>query len=94
MNTTMRKVLASFTLCCLIVGTGWGIGTSTQLDDSPYIDQKPTIQIAILLDTGKGMSGLIEQAQKQIWQVVNELTSYRQYGKTPQLQLSLFEYGK
>ena len=57
-------------------------------------EEKPSIQIAILLDTGDGMSGLIQQAQRQIWQIVNEFTSYRQYGKTPQLQLALFEYGQ
>ena len=76
------------------MGAGWGSGASTALAKKPAIEENPSIQIAVLLDTGDGMSGLIKQAQRQIWQIVNEFATYRQYGKTPQLRISLFEYGQ
>ncbi len=33
--------------------------------------KKPVIQVAILLDTSNSMDGLIDQARKQLWRVVN-----------------------
>ena len=33
---------------------------------------RPTVQIAILLDTSNSMDGLIAQAKTQLWNVVNE----------------------
>jgi len=90
----MRKILAIIIVCSLIAGSGWGIGSWTWPGQKPAFDQKPLIQIALLLDTSDNMSSLIEQTQSQLWQIVNELASYRQYGQTPQLQVALFEFGK
>jgi len=39
------------------------------------------------------MEGLIEQAKSQLWDIVNELSTYRQNGQRPQLQVALYEYG-
>ena len=39
------------------------------------------------------MSGLIEQAKSELWRVVNELTTARQNGKQPRLQVALYTYG-
>jgi hypothetical protein len=51
------------------------------------------IQIAILLDTSNSMDGLIDQARTQIWQIVNELAQAKKNGKSPKLEVALFEYG-
>jgi hypothetical protein len=55
---------------------------------------QPRVQIAILLDTSGSMSGLIEQAKAQLWQIVNQFASAKQHGKRPLLTVALYEYGK
>ena len=57
-------------------------------------EEKPRIQIAILLDTSGSMSGLIEQAKAQLWKIVNEFIGVRREGKIPELEVALYEYGK
>lgn len=57
------------------------------------IPKKPTIQVAILLDTSGSMDGLIDQARKQLWRVVNELAIAKKNGHSPDLQVALYEYG-
>lgn len=54
----------------------------------------PLVQIAVLLDTSSSMSGLIEQAKTQLWKLVNEFITAKQDGKTPVVQVALYEYGK
>jgi len=54
----------------------------------------PLVQIAVLLDTSGSMSGLIEQAKTQLWKLVNEFITAKQDGKTPAVQVALYEYGK
>lgn len=56
-------------------------------------DDRPVVQIAILLDNSGSMSGLIQQAKTQIWQIVNEFVSAKQDGKAPRVQVGLYEYG-
>lgn len=55
---------------------------------------QPKIQMAILLDTSGSMSGLIDQARTQLWNIVNEFATTTQDGKRPAFQLALYEYGK
>ncbi len=57
-------------------------------------DDTPIIQLALLLDTSNSMDGLIEQAKTQLWSVVNEFITAKQNGKTPYVQVALYEYGK
>ena len=52
------------------------------------------IQVALLLDTSGSMDGLIEQAKSQLWKMVNELSSSTKGGKSPDIELALYEYGK
>lgn len=54
----------------------------------------PVVQIAVLLDTSSSMSGLIDQAKTQLWKLVNEFITAKQDGKTPVVQVALYEYGK
>lgn len=60
----------------------------------PDANGAPVVQIAILLDTSNSMDGLIDQARTQLWRIVNELGRAKRDGKTPQLQVALYEYGK
>ncbi|MBN2376284.1 MAG: VWA domain-containing protein [Sedimentisphaerales bacterium] len=57
-------------------------------------EQKPLIQMAILLDTSGSMSGLIDQARSELWAIVNEFIFAQKLGQVPDLQVALFEYGK
>jgi len=53
----------------------------------------PRIQIALLLDTSNSMDGLIAQTKSQLWTLVNELSEGKKYGRTPIIELALYEYG-
>lgn len=52
-----------------------------------------TIQVAILLDTSSSMDGLIDQAKSRLWNIVNTLTTLKYDGKTPQIEIAIYEYG-
>jgi len=92
-------------IACLLTVTGLAIPLSAQqptdLPAAPAASpvrpaaetDPPLVQIAILLDNSGSMSGLIEQAKTQLWRVVNELTTARQNGKLPRLQVALYTYG-
>jgi hypothetical protein len=54
---------------------------------------QPRIQIAVLLDTSGSMSGLINQTRDQLWQMVNQFAETRKNGKTPVLEVAVYEYG-
>ena len=64
----------------------------TEPDDGNN-DERPLMQIAILLDTSKSMDGLIHQARTQLWKVVNDLASAEEGGDSPLIEVALFEYG-
>lgn len=57
-------------------------------------DKTHKIQVALLLDTSGSMDGLIEQAKSQLWKMVNELASTKKDGKSPNIEIALYEYGK
>jgi hypothetical protein len=57
-------------------------------------DAENLVQMAILLDTSNSMDGLIEQAKSQLWKIVNELALAKRNGKSPDLHVALYEYGK
>ncbi|NQX86219.1 MAG: VWA domain-containing protein [Flavobacteriaceae bacterium] len=54
---------------------------------------KPSIRVAILLDTSNSMDGLIDQAKAQLWKIVNELSFAKCKTESPNLQIALYEYG-
>lgn len=56
-------------------------------------DANQKIQLALLLDTSNSMDGLIEQAKSRLWNIVNLLTTLKYEGKSPQLEIALYEYG-
>src|SRR3989339_509018 len=56
-------------------------------------ENNPLVQLAILLDTSNSMDGLIAQAKSQLWKVVNELAGSERDGKSPTVEVALYEYG-
>jgi von Willebrand factor type A domain len=65
---------------------------NTILTEKP-IKVNTKIQVALLLDTSNSMDGLIEQAKSRLWNIVNTLTTLKYSGKTPDIEIALYEYG-
>ena len=59
----------------------------------PPPEERPLVQLALLLDTSNSMDGLIAQAKTQLWQIVNEFIAAKQDGQAPRVQVALYEYG-
>ncbi len=62
---------AVFFALCFFGASGLAARAQTVAGD-PAPPAKPTVQLAILLDTSNSMDGLIDQAKTQLWNVVNE----------------------
>lgn len=60
---------------------------------SLLVDGKAKIQVALLLDTSNSMDGLIEQAKSRLWNIINTLTTLKYNGESPDIEISLYEYG-
>jgi hypothetical protein len=60
---------------------------------SPFRGKRPTVDVAILLDTSNSMDGLISQAKSQLWTIVQQFATAKKHGQTPMLRVALFEYG-
>jgi len=84
-----KLTLAALSLSLLAALTG-AAATSLEKAEEP----RPLVQIAILLDTSGSMEGLIEQTKGQLWKIVNEFIRARQNGRSPEVHVALFEYGK
>lgn len=57
------------------------------------LQAKPTMDIAILLDTSGSMQGLIDQVRDGLWKSLNNLGEVKKNGEVAQLRLALYEYG-
>ncbi|MFG0262841.1 MAG: VWA domain-containing protein [Novipirellula sp. JB048] len=67
--------------------------TSKSKRRSPFSGKRPSVDVAILLDTSNSMDGLIDQAKSQLWNIVQDFARAKKKGKTPLLRVSVFEYG-
>lgn len=63
------------------------------LGKTPFHGERPTVDVALLLDTSNSMDGLINQAKSQLWTIVQQFAKARKAGQTPVLRVALFEYG-
>nr|WP_315253664.1 vWA domain-containing protein [uncultured Flavobacterium sp.] len=61
--------------------------------EKPKATENTKIQVALLLDTSNSMDGLIDQAKSRLWNIVNTLTTLKYSGKTPDIEIALYEYG-
>ncbi len=66
---------------------------TTQTRVISEVDSTNKIQVVLLLDTSNSMDGLIEQAKSRLWTIVNTMTTLKYQGKTPQIEIALYEYG-
>jgi hypothetical protein len=66
--------------------------TKTEIE-KPATISNTKIQVALLLDTSSSMDGLIDQAKSRLWNIVNTLTTLKYDGKTPDIEIALYEYG-
>ena len=62
--------------------------------ESPKTESESKIQAAILLDVSGSMSGLIELAKAQLWNMVSTMGKASCNGKVPQIEIALYEYGR
>jgi len=62
--------------------------------ESQKTESESKIQAAILLDVSGSMSGLIEQAKAQLWNMVSTMGKASCNGKVPQIEIALYEYGR
>jgi hypothetical protein len=85
----MKRILI---LACVVAVAALGRPAAVA-GKEPAVPPRPDIQVAILLDTSNSMDGLIAQAKTQLWTVVNEFVKAKKDGKTPRLEVALFEYG-
>ncbi|MFO1521908.1 MAG: VWA domain-containing protein [Kiritimatiellia bacterium] len=60
---------------------------------APPPDDRPRIQVALLLDTSNSMDGLIDQAKTRLWNLVNQFINAKRDGRAPRLEVALYEYG-
>ena len=56
-------------------------------------DEKPKIQLALLLDVSNSMDGLIDQAKAQLWKIVNELAKMEQSNSKADIEIALYTFG-
>jgi hypothetical protein len=84
------KILSALSFAALAFGTP-GFALAERI--ATPADDRPVVQLAILLDNSGSMNGLISQAKSQLWSIVNEFISAKQDGKAPRVQVALFEYG-
>jgi hypothetical protein len=95
MRMWMKRAAWATAVASLAGGTAsavGGAGVSLAVTD-PARDDRPVIQLALVLDTSSSMDGLIEQAKSALWAVVNELSVARHGDETPRLRVALIEYG-
>lgn len=67
--------------------------SATPTNEKPAQTNSSKIQLAILLDTSNSMDGLINQTREQLWQMVDELSKAKRFGKSPTLEVAVYEYG-
>jgi len=82
-------------ICLCLIVLGFSVADQVRAQEHTVVtEEKPLIQMAILLDTSGSMSGLIDQARVELWAIVNEFIFARKDGNAPEFQVALFEYGK
>ena len=81
----MKKVKLMILMICVSLAVSGGMYAKKA---------DPVVQMAILLDTSGSMDGLIEQAKMQLWKIVNEMARGKRGGRSPMLEVALYEYGK
>ncbi|NDV64786.1 VWA domain-containing protein [Bacteroides sp. 224] len=92
--TVISMTLIFSTMACNVKAKNHSdaITIQTEKTDEEF-SKEAKIQLAILLDTSSSMDGLINQAKARLWNIVNTLTTLKYKGKTPEIEIALYEYG-
>ncbi len=90
----IRKFKKQLAALFLVV---FGVACTEPVHADPPLPPTPPpakhIKLGLLLDTSGSMNGLINQAQSQLWKIVNELATAKCEGVKPELEIALYEYG-
>lgn len=92
----VRKILIGLLVSAICFGVGRAINSKMHqpiIDPAPVTSTAGKIQVALLLDTSGSMSGLIEQAKSQLWNILNELARTEKDNTETELEIALYEYG-
>ena len=89
----LSTMLLSFAAIAYSCNNAASKNNSNVLSETESATNSTKIQVAILLDTSSSMDGLIEQTKSRLWNIVNTLTTLKYKGRTPQIEISLYEYG-
>ena len=97
-NQEFRKKSFSMLAILLVTSLTFASCKNTKKEaiaDNPVqiTDASTKIQVVLLLDTSGSMDGLIDQAKSRLWNIVNTLTTLKYEGKTPTIEIALYEYG-
>ncbi len=87
----MNRTLFALGTTAILILANAGLSSSKKI--AKTTSTNPKIQMALLLDTSNSMDGLIEQSKSQLWKMVNELADSKKDGKSPDLEIALYEYG-
>ncbi|AWI25318.1 vWA domain-containing protein [Flavobacterium pallidum] len=94
MKTSLSfSVLLMATSLCFAGCKNDNVKPIAAITEAPVKAENTKIQVALLLDTSNSMDGLIDQAKSRLWNIVNTLTTLKYSGKTPDIEISLYEYG-
>ena len=85
----MKRTMTSMVVALVVL-----MGAASVSEAAGPKDGQPVIQLALLLDTSNSMDGLINQAKTELWKIVNEFATAKKKGKSPYLEVALYEYGK
>ena len=87
----MNRTLFALGTTAILMLASAGFAPKKQSDKITIAN--PKIQMALLLDTSNSMDGMIDQAKSQLWKMVNELADSKKDGKSPDLEIALYQYG-
>jgi len=87
---TIRKFKKTLSMSFLVM---FGLACTDSVQAIPPPPAAKHIKLGLLLDTSGSMKGLINQAQSQLWKIVNELATAKCEGVKPELEIALYEYG-
>lgn len=97
MKTNLVKASARMIFFTSLTVTSLLFANNESKTEQPEIvvekSEDTKIQVALLLDTSSSMDGLIDQAKARLWNIVNTLSTLKHEGKTPGLEIALYEYG-
>ncbi len=94
MKWLIQTTVAVLCITALSSQTYFSSNTVQHNKIQPTPTNTPKIQAAILLDVSGSMSGLIDQAKAQLWNMVSTMGKAQCNGQTPKIEIALYEYGR